>query len=969
MFDFFVCLNREVDRNLDELTGLKHEKWEIEKRLRRLKFDKYNNSNSNPNVKKMANLIREKDLNSSDNESPDETDDETSTTVNDPAAATADDQDIETLDETKIDDLDKRYTLVARKYLLIKRRVIHKQCRIRTLHLGQDRYRRRYWYFSHLSGIYVEGLASGDISADDIQTTVENVTKHKLDNGNEPSNHTTSSRSTQRRTKQPQPQARPSISVAPVEPIESTKTNENDDDKQTTNAPEDLATMDLSAFCMAVNRDNNDVPPVEEEQPQPQPITNGVKTEPSEEVHETKTEEVADDNLPLDLSCSKAKRSCQEDYWTAASQHPQTIYPLTKTLDQFQELNDLATAAMLLNNIKQEQTNINIQNLITTPFKQEMPSVNFKEIEQSIREKYQYAQPLPIPDDVQSGWWIIQTPDELRLLIKSLAKRGQRERYLCRMLQRYFDVLTQSMFNHSTNDCDSTTAMSTNAVNDDENENDHDEQENSNDSNDNEHQQQQQQNFDDTHEMDVLNEIYNLSDRIIASSLQSRSYDIDSIRKRLTYSDIQAKGSEILDEAKHLLTDLERNIERRYLKHPFVRRYELNLSSLNRINQNSTYHHTLENSTNEIVSSSKYDEVPQQLERWRRTVNESRTPAQLALCLTQLERCIAWEKSIMRVFCQICNSDVDEEKLLLCDGCDHGTHTYCFNPPMSFIPPNDWYCYVCIGKAKGENLCFVCGNKGEQVLNRCDTCSKLFHEDCLKNARQQRGKWLCVQCLANDSSALIASLTAGNNTNTKWSAGRQTSRSSKTRQPSITSNGANRSSANNNRKSSKSRPSESSILQESHSNSSHADVLNESSSVQSADEIDESIPSPTMGGGTNSNSKKKPAKKSKTVNNDVKSCRIILNELLKSDASWPFQTPVDAKQHPEYYECVKTPMDFSTMKKKMRNNQYTKRDDFLNDVQLILNNCEYYNEDDSPVGEAGHVLRTFFEAQWAKQFG
>lgn len=66
----------------------------------------------------MANLIREKDLNSSDNESPDETDDETSTTVNDPAAATADDQDIETLDETKIDDLDKRYTLVARKYLL-----------------------------------------------------------------------------------------------------------------------------------------------------------------------------------------------------------------------------------------------------------------------------------------------------------------------------------------------------------------------------------------------------------------------------------------------------------------------------------------------------------------------------------------------------------------------------------------------------------------------------------------------------------------------------------------------------------------------------------------------------------------------------------------------------------------------------------------------------------------------------------
>ncbi len=62
-----------MDRNIDELTVLKHEKLEIEKRLRRLKFEKSTNLNSN-NVKKMATLIREKDLNSSDNESPDESD-------------------------------------------------------------------------------------------------------------------------------------------------------------------------------------------------------------------------------------------------------------------------------------------------------------------------------------------------------------------------------------------------------------------------------------------------------------------------------------------------------------------------------------------------------------------------------------------------------------------------------------------------------------------------------------------------------------------------------------------------------------------------------------------------------------------------------------------------------------------------------------------------------------------------------
>lgn len=73
MFRQMKCfaLRRETDRHLDEMIGLKHEKLEMEKRLRRLKFDKANQTNGH-NVKKLATLIRDKDLNSSDNESPDE---------------------------------------------------------------------------------------------------------------------------------------------------------------------------------------------------------------------------------------------------------------------------------------------------------------------------------------------------------------------------------------------------------------------------------------------------------------------------------------------------------------------------------------------------------------------------------------------------------------------------------------------------------------------------------------------------------------------------------------------------------------------------------------------------------------------------------------------------------------------------------------------------------------------------------
>lgn len=57
-------------------------------------------------------------------------------------------------------------------------------------------------------------------------------------------------------------------------------------------------------------------------------------------------------------------------------------------------------------------------------------------------------------------------------------------------------------------------------------------------------------------------------------------------------------------------------------------------------------------------------------------------------------------------------------------------------------------------------------------------------------------------------------------------------------------------------------------------------------------------------------------------------------------------------------------MDFTTMKNKLRDNQYKTRGDFAADVRLIFNNCQTFNEDDSEVGRAGHNMRKFFEVRW-----
>ncbi|KAG8229189.1 hypothetical protein J437_LFUL001061 [Ladona fulva] len=48
--------------------------------------------------------------------------------------------------------------------------------------------------------------------------------------------------------------------------------------------------------------------------------------------------------------------------------------------------------------------------------------------------------------------------------------------------------------------------------------------------------------------------------------------------------------------------------------------------------------------------------------------------------------------------------------------------------------------------------------------------------------------------------------------------------------------------------------------------------------------------------------------------------------------------------------------------------RYKSRDDFRTDIRLIFNNCETFNEDDSPVGKAGHGMRSFFETRWAEMY-
>ena len=48
--------------------------------------------------------------------------------------------------------------------------------------------------------------------------------------------------------------------------------------------------------------------------------------------------------------------------------------------------------------------------------------------------------------------------------------------------------------------------------------------------------------------------------------------------------------------------------------------------------------------------------------------------------------------------CEICNSSNHGKVMLICDQCNRGFHSYCLEPPLRFIPKDDWFCPECKGQ-------------------------------------------------------------------------------------------------------------------------------------------------------------------------------------------------------------------------------------------------------------------------------
>lgn len=54
--------------------------------------------------------------------------------------------------------------------------------------------------------------------------------------------------------------------------------------------------------------------------------------------------------------------------------------------------------------------------------------------------------------------------------------------------------------------------------------------------------------------------------------------------------------------------------------------------------------------------------------------------------------------------CLLCGSGNDEDRLLLCDGCDDSYHTFCLIPPLHDVPKGDWRCPQCLAQVIRQTI-------------------------------------------------------------------------------------------------------------------------------------------------------------------------------------------------------------------------------------------------------------------------
>ncbi|CAF0754590.1 unnamed protein product [Rotaria sordida] len=93
----------------------------------------------------------------------------------------------------------------------------------------------------------------------------------------------------------------------------------------------------------------------------------------------------------------------------------------------------------------------------------------------------------------------------------------------------------------------------------------------------------------------------------------------------------------------------------------------------------------------------------------------------------------------------------------------------------------------------------------------------------------------------------------------------------------------------------------------------------------------------------------------------------VLTFLRTNENSWPFLEPVTEELAPSYFSIIQNPMDLSKIQQKINNKVYVNNStEFVQDIELMVANCEQYNGKRSILGRLANRLLHYFKECWSE---